>query len=81
MESYFDRTARHARSEVTTSVAAQAADPGTADVRICLTTDAHEVELTSRVSREDLPKLVQDLYNCVAPELRVTLLDCLKDLG
>lgn len=77
MDSYPDRT----QNEVISTVAAQIGDPGTADVWMSLKTKAHEVELVSRVSREDLPKLVQDLYNCVAPELRATLLDCLKDLG
>jgi hypothetical protein len=74
MDSYFDRTERHARSEVTTSVAAQVGDPGTADVRVRLTTEAHEVELTSRVSREDLPKLIGDLITCLPEDERAPFL-------
>jgi hypothetical protein len=80
MNGYMDRD----RSDIVSTVCAGPGDPGTADITVTLKAGRwgeHTVDMNSRVSREDLPKLVQDLYNCVAPELRATLLDCLKDLG
>lgn len=70
------------RADVTSAVAVNRADPGTADVSITLDTGdraGHTVELVSRVSRTDLPLLIMDLYALVAEDLRPTLLDSLKD--
>ena len=69
--------------EVTSSVRAAAGDVGEADISIELEAayGAHEVRLCSRVSREDLPKLVLELYSMVAADLRPTLLDSLRDQG
>lgn len=73
MNSYLDRT----RTEVATAVAAQTGGDGTADVWVSLKTDAQEIELVSRVSREDLPKLIGDLFECVADDDRAALLETL----
>jgi len=70
VDSYSDR----AWTEVTTAVSAQTGGDGTADVRLSLKTDAQEIEMVSRVSREDLPKLIGDLIECMAPEERASFL-------
>lgn len=70
MDSYPDRT----YTEVTTAVAAQTGGDGTADVWVSLKTDAQEIELVSRVSREDLPKLISDLIACLPEGERVPFL-------
>lgn len=70
MDSYPDRT----YTEVTTAVSAQTGGDGTADVWVSLKTDAHEIELVSRVSREDLPKLISDLIACLPEDERVPFL-------
>lgn len=75
MDSYPDRT----WTEVTTTVAAQTGGDGTADVWVSLKTDAQEIELVSRVSREDLPKLIGDLFECVADDDRAALLAKLSE--
>lgn len=61
-------------TELVTSVSAQGADPGTADVRVRLNTNEHEIALTSRVSREDLPKLISVLIDCLPEGERAAFL-------
>lgn len=79
MDGYSERMWTETISRVTVGQG----DTGEADLSIELDagTGQHRVEISSRVSREDLPKLVLELYALVSADLRPTLLDALKGQG
>lgn len=63
-------------TEVKSSVRVDGSGPGEADVTVLMEASygAYRVELTSRVTREDLPELINDLFGCVVADDRPALL-------
>jgi hypothetical protein len=73
MDGYQDRV----QTEAVSTVSVSGGDPGTADVSMVFQAGRwgeYVVELNSRVSHEDLPKLINDLIECVKDDERAELL-------